>query len=271
MTKVSVILPTYNRKNELKASIDSVLNQTYTDYELIIVDNGSTDDTYNHISKYLSDDRIRYYYKQNGGVSSARNYGISKANGEYIAFQDSDDIWHKDKLEKQVLKLDELKDYGLVYGRIGYKYNNDYMVVPSDEMLFEQNDGDIYADLLYKNVIGCPCLMVRKECVESVGGFDEKFPALEDYDYALRLSKKYKAAFIDDVLVEASIMNTGVSSNALNHILASCKILGKYKDDLLRLNIFNHKIEVILYDAKMLGIEDKIEKFMEMAVLNPDI
>ena len=86
MTKVSVILPTYNRKNELKASIDSVLNQTYTDYELIIVDDGSTDDTYNHISKYLSDDRIRYYYKQNGGVSSARNYGISKANGEYIAF-----------------------------------------------------------------------------------------------------------------------------------------------------------------------------------------
>ena len=101
---ISVIIPTYNRAHLIKRSAQSVLNQTYKNLELIIVDDGSTDNTKEVIDS-LNDERIVYVKQENHGVSSARNTGINVANGKYIAFQDSDDIWHSDKLEKQINTL----------------------------------------------------------------------------------------------------------------------------------------------------------------------
>ena len=104
---VSIIIPTYNRGYIIKKSIDSVLHQTYEDFELIIVDDGSTDGTKQLIDEY-EDDRIKYYsYEHNKGVVYARNYGMKMAKGDCIVFQDSDDVWHSDKLEKQIKILED--------------------------------------------------------------------------------------------------------------------------------------------------------------------
>ena len=118
--KVSVIIPTYNREGILGRSIESVLNQTYTEFELIIVDDGSTDNT-RQLVENIHDDRISYYYvKNNSGAAAARNYGIERAEGEYIAFQDSDDYWHSDKLEKQMKVMESNPDIGFVFHAIRY-------------------------------------------------------------------------------------------------------------------------------------------------------
>ena len=103
---VSVIIPTYNRAHLIKRSAESVLNQTYTNLELIIVDDGSTDDT-EEVVKTLNDNRVTYIKQPNQGACAARNNGIDHAKGEFIAFQDSDDVWHEDKLEKQIKCLKE--------------------------------------------------------------------------------------------------------------------------------------------------------------------
>ena len=121
MVKVSVIIPTYNTAKWLEQSIDSVLCQTFTDYELILVDDGSTDDT-SSIVKNFDDKRIRYFYKANGGLAGARNMGLGKAKGEYIAFLDSDDLWPESYLEVMVSVLDEASDYGLAYTAMTVTY-----------------------------------------------------------------------------------------------------------------------------------------------------
>src|SRR3990170_2838516 len=113
MPKVSVIIPTYNREKYIVETLQSVFAQTFTDYEVIVIDDGSTDNTADVLRPYL--DRIVYIRKPNGGQGSARNVGIKVAKGEYIAFLDSDDLWMPEKLELQVKYLDNNKDAGLVF------------------------------------------------------------------------------------------------------------------------------------------------------------
>ena len=143
--KVSVIIPTYNREATLKRAVESVLNQTYTDFELIIVDDGSTDNT-RQLVENIHDDRITYYYvKINSGAAAARNYGIERAEGEYIAFQDSDDYWHSDKLEKQMKVMESNPDIGFVYHIIKYNLKDDLcLIIPSSDIPLDKKMGNIY-------------------------------------------------------------------------------------------------------------------------------
>lgn len=266
MKTVSVILPTYNRAGLVKKAIDSVLSQTYSDLELIVVDDGSTDDT-GKLVQEIKDGRIHYFYtKINRGAAAARNFGIMQTapDSSYIAFEDSDDIWHPDKLEKQLKVLDAYPEAGFCYHKIRYDMGEGCSaILPDERVPLGKKAGNIYAQLLYDNLVDCPSMLIRKKCLERAGLFDESLKALEDYDLALRLAKDSPAAFVDEVLLESSFSTTGVSGNAANYLTASCMLVGKYKADYLATDTFNHRIEIIVADAKRAGLEEQVLHFLE--------
>lgn len=266
MQRVSVILPTYNRAGILKKAIDSVLSQTYSEFDLLIVDDGSKDDTADVVRSY-ADERIRYLYTElNRGAAAARNFGIAQvsADAAYVAFEDSDDLWHPDKLEKQLKELEKHPEAGFCYHKIAYDMGGGYRAILPDERLsVEKKRGDIYAQLLYDNLVDCPSMLIRREILEQTGGFDEMMKALEDYDLALRLAKAAPAAFVDEVLLDSAYSTTGVSGSAVNYLTASCVLVGKYKKDYLATDTFNHRVETILSDAERAGVKEQIVAFLE--------
>ena len=266
--KVSIVLPTYNRAHMLGKTLESILMQTYDSFELILVDDGSTDDTRQLVKSY-KDRRIRYYNPgMNQGVAAARNYGMEQAVCDYIAFADSDDIWHLDKLEKQMNALQSADaSAGFVYHKIAYDLGEGRCaVLPSEEIPFEKKSGDIYAQLLYDNLVPCPAILARRECIEQAGGFDTELKALEDYDFALKMAAGYQAVFLDEILLEASYSTTGVSGNAVNYLLASCRMVQKYRDDYLRTGTLNHRIEVILRDTGAIGMQQQFISLLEQMI-----
>ncbi len=264
---VSVILPTYNRAHIIRGPLESVLNQTYSNLEIIIVDDGSTDETYELISSY-TDSRICYIRQgTNNGVSSARNAGISRATGEYIAFQDSDDIWHPEKIAKQIEVFQKDPEIMFCYHKIQYDFGgNRYAVLPDEEIPTQNKNGSIYGQMLYGNLVPCPALMARKSIIEKAGFFDTSYPALEDYDYALRLSRIGQAGFIDEVLLYAGLTPGGVSDNSLNFLLAMCKLIGDYKQDFIKYNHLEHAVTTVLEGAEEIGCLDQFYSLLEKVV-----
>lgn len=264
---VSIILPTYNRAEKIGKAIESVLGQTYPHFELLVVDDGSTDDTERVIKTYQEKDaRIRYQrLQENMGQSRARNIGMQMARYSYFAFEDSDDLWRKQKLERQMAAMREADDtVGLIYHKIRYDMGAGYhCILPDEKIADEKKQGDIYAQLLRDNLIGMPSALVKKECVQEVGGIDESFRCLEDYDFALRIAKRYAVVFLNEIYLDSEFSNTGVSGKSYEYLIASCKLLQKYKADYLATNTFNHRVEIILRDAGRLGITEQIVQLME--------
>lgn len=182
---VSVIIPTYNRARMVGRAIRSVLNQTYQDFEIIVVDDGSTDDT-EGVVRGFNDDRIRYMrHDENKGAAAARNTGIKAALGEYVAFQDSDDEWLPEKLEKQVRVLQNAPaEVGVVYSDVWRIRGNRRKYWRSPVM-----------------GIGIQTAVIRRQCFDKVGVFDERFLRLIDADLLIGLSKYYCFHRIDEPLV----------------------------------------------------------------------
>ena len=267
---VSIILPTYNRADIILPSIESVLNQTYDKFELIIVDDGSVDNTQEVIAK-IKDKRIRYLKQpENRGQAVARNIGIKCARYNLIAFQDSDDLWNPKKLELQVKALLSANTKtGMIYHKIQYRLaNNEKIIVPNPQRDGDKKSGNIYKELLWSNLIGIPTLLVKKNCLEAVGGFDETLRSLEDYDLVLRIAKYYEAIFLDEVLLDAGLTEGSVSANSAQHVLASCMIVQKYKEDYISTGTLQHRIEKILQDAKQIGIQERIVPLLEKIMVS---
>lgn len=268
MEKVSIILPTYNRKQKLKRAIDSILCQSYPEFELIIADDASTDGTEELIRSY-PDTRIRYVrLPSNQGAAAARNYGLQQAQCKYIAFEDSDDIWRPTKLEKQMQILTHVDGrVGFVYHKIVYDMGeNRYAVLPSEEVGSEKKSGDIYAQMLYDNLVPCPSILATRECVTATGGFDTQLKALEDYDFALKMAKQYHGIFIDEILLDAEYSTSGVSGNAVNYLLASCMLVQRYKEDYLKTGTFDHRVEIILRDSQAIGMQEQFVALLEKVI-----
>ncbi|GFI53889.1 UDP-Glc:alpha-D-GlcNAc-diphosphoundecaprenol beta-1,3-glucosyltransferase WfgD [Alistipes sp.] len=262
---VSIILPTYNRAAKIGKAIESVLRQTYEAFELLIIDDGSADDTEEVVRAY-ADSRIVYErMPENGGQSRARNRGMQMASYDYLAFEDSDDLWRPEKLEKQMDALAHADDkVGMVYHKLRYDLGEGrYFLLPDETIAREKKSGDIYAQLLWDNLIGMPTLLIKKECVESVGYMDEGLRCLEDYEFALRIAKKYHAVFLDEVYLDAEFGTEGISGNSVQYLLASCEILGKYKADYLTAGAFDHRIEIIAEDAERAGLLEPILQILE--------
>ena len=202
LPKVSIIVPTYNRAHMVTETIDSILAQTFKDFELIVVDNESADNTEEVIKSY-PDQRIRYFKHQNNGVVAVnRNYGIGKAQGQYIAFCDDDDLWLPEKLERQVELLDSNKELGLVY--------SDCYVIDSSGDLRKGTyfvsrkpvRGNAFGELFQHNLIPLSTAIVRREVLDRVEGFNPGYKICQDYDLWLRIAERYPIDFVEQPLAK---------------------------------------------------------------------
>ncbi len=197
MEKVSVIIPAYNRSDLTVKTVKSVLAQTYNDVEVIVVDDGSTDDTRQKLLVFR--DRIKYVFKQNGGACSARNLGIRLSTGRYIALLDCDDIYLPEKLDKSVAYLRKNRDFGLVHTS-AYFIDENGNYIRRYPFFFTSPSGWISDRLVKKNFICNSTLVLRRECFERVGYFDESIFMPADWDMWLRLSEFYKCGYINQPL-----------------------------------------------------------------------
>ncbi|MEI6079455.1 MAG: glycosyltransferase family A protein [bacterium] len=195
---VSVIIPTYNRAALLARAVQSVLSQTYKDLELIIVDDGSIDNTKELVQELVaSDQRIKYFYIPNSGVSKARNLGIQKSKGELIAFLDSDDEWLPQKLQKQVqLYLNE--PYHLCHSDEIWVKNGKKM---NQMKKHEKSGGDIFIKCLPLCCISPSASILTRKLLDEVGLFDDELEVCEDYDLWLRVTARYPVSFIEEPLI----------------------------------------------------------------------
>ncbi len=259
---VSIIIPTYNRGNLISKAIDSILTQTYKNYEIIIVNDGSTDNTKEVIGKY-DEDKIKYYqHAQNKGAAAAINTGIKNSNGDFISFQGSDDIWLPKKLEKEmnIFKKSNEK-VGIVYSGYWYFRNHKKIYIPSPKIKIKE--GDIHFELLKGNFVSGLSL-IRKICFEQVGLFDENLPNMEDWEFYIRISKHFNFKFVDEPLAIAYCTLDSESINYIKNLKSSELILQKHFES------FNKNKELLAINYANLGLyaficgeEKKCRKYLK--------
>jgi glycosyltransferase involved in cell wall biosynthesis len=196
---VSVIIPAYNRGRVLPAAIDSVRNQTYAHTEIIVVDDGSTDNTEKIMAAYAG--AVTCYRKPNGGCSSARNYGIVRAHGDYIALLDSDDTWHPQKLEKQMRCLAGRPDCAAAITDIAFVNERDETVSVSQVLRTVGRNGFMLDEFLRMPALTCSYMLVKRRVFDEVGLFDEGFPTANDFEMMLRICSRFKVAVAAEPLV----------------------------------------------------------------------
>jgi glycosyltransferase involved in cell wall biosynthesis len=227
MPQVTVIIPTYNRAQFIHLAITSVLAQTFQDYEIVIVDDASTDNT-ELIVKSFSCEKIRYIrHDKNKGEAEARNTGVKNSQGEFIAFIDDDDEWMTEKLERQVKLINQCeKRVGAIYTGI--------LVIDMEsrkkvDHIVPQKRGYIYNDLLAEKCPMAPStLLLKEECFKKVGSFDASIKYGTDYDMWIRIAKEYYFEYIEDPLVKYYIHNNKLSGNYANFAEGAEAILAKY-------------------------------------------
>lgn len=217
MPRVSVIIPTYNRGHYIGQAIDSVLAQTFVDFECIVIDDGSTDNTGEVVARYGS--RVRYLQQAHSGRPAvARNTGLRVARGEYIAFLDSDDIWLPDKLARQISVLE-------MHHQVGLVFHNAYLLKD------DQSDGEelylqgktlpavarLFAELYQGSLILTPTAMVRRSCFDRVGFFDESLLTAEDIEMWLRIAAQFDIAFLDQPLAKVRRHKHSLSRQAVTN------------------------------------------------------
>lgn len=229
--QVSIIIPTYNRSTFLRRAITSILNQTFSDFELIIVDDCSIDDTEQVVAD-MNDGRIRYMkLESNIGAPRARNIGIKSARSRYIAFLDSDDEYLNNKLQIQVHELDKSSpDVGIVY--CGYTIHYEPDVIYG--LVSPVYKGNLFDILLKRNCIGSPTPLIKRECFDACGLFDESLPSCQDWDMWLRISKKYEFDFVNKPLAKTHNHGNQISTNIDSKILSREKLLEKYKSYIIK-------------------------------------
>lgn len=240
---VTIIIPVYNRENTISRAINSVLGQTYKNIEIIVVDDCSTDTTVDKIKEF-KDERIRLICLPfNRGANFARNRGIEQANGEFIAFQDSDDEWMVNKLDRQInYMLTERLDasfspYVLFDEGVS-------QIIPFNYQNIDLYRTKIKEELRKRNVVGTPTLIVKKNIFCQIGMFDETMPRFQDYEFVIRLVKKFRLGYISEPLVRAYRMQESISVNK-KVLLDAYKILLKKHIDFMDLkcvinNIFDN-------------------------------
>lgn len=246
---VSVILPTYNRSKLISRAIKSVLKQTYNNFELIIIDDGSTDNTSKVIRK-IKDIRIKYIQRtQNKGQAAARNTGLKLARGEYIAFHDSDDEWLPNKLEQHMLAFHDLSPrYGVVYSGYWRVSKGEKTYLPLRNL--SRKETDIHQNLLATSFVTMVTIVCKKECFSQVGLFDEKLLRHEDWELAIRLAKQYLFKYIDKALVVVHAQPINSVSNNIDTLIESLQMIldrhvGEYNNNKRALG----KRLIILADA----------------------
>ncbi len=211
MPTVSVVIPTYNRADFILDAIESVFLQTFSDYEIIVIDDGSVDATSEVLQPLIADDKIRYVFQENQGVSAARNHGIRLSKGKYIAFLDSDDLWHPNKLEALVDVLDVNPSIALVQHSFHRVTEDGSSLGYRDTSRFS---GQVYPAMLldWSVLIPPSCVMLRAEIFAEVGAFDESMHWGEDIDLWRRVAQHHPIAAIPEALTTMRVHADNASS-----------------------------------------------------------
>lgn len=233
---VSVVIPSYNSAHFLSDAIDSVLSQSFSDYEIIVVDDGSTDDTYSVITKYSH--RIKYIYQENQGLPGARNTGILKSTGKYIALLDADDMFMQTHLEELVSFIDDYPQLGFVFADCDYfssKRDNintrfadskiiniPYKDVGNDRRIFARS---IFRELIWGSFIPNCTAVIRREVFNKCGLYDIYFKNCEDRELWLRIDRAFTCGYINHSLAKVRI-----HENNITHAKNSIKLLSYGKD-----------------------------------------
>jgi glycosyltransferase involved in cell wall biosynthesis len=229
--RVSVIIPAYNSAAKVKGAIKSALAQTYKDFEIVVIDDGSTDETESVVRSF--GDRVLYFKQENQGAGAARNAGIKRSSGEFIAFLDSDDLWSPEKLDEQIPLLERDPELGLVY--------SDWAVVSEDKVVEESYlktvpsaSGYVFDQLVRWGFILTSGVVVRRACLNDVGDFDNSLSIAQDYDLWLRICYRWKVALVNKPLVTKRSWDGSLSSNlaktAVERIALYKKTLGTLTD-----------------------------------------
>lgn len=214
---VTAIIASFNRRSYIRSAIDSVLLQTYPNFELIVIDDGSTDGTGELLQKHYGD-RIRYAFQENKGRSEARNHGIRLAQGEYIAFLDSDDVWESEKVARQVAFMDQNPEYGLSHTFTSViSASGDPL--PADTFTRLRNhsrgiqSGYSYGALTRRCIMFLSTVMVRSSLIPAIGFMDREIPAFEDWDWYLRAALVTKIGTLSEALTRYRL-HEGNSTNS---------------------------------------------------------
>lgn len=197
---VTVIIPTYNRAAFLGEAVRSVLGQSFADFELIVVDDGSTDDTA-AVFGAITDPRLRVLRREHRGIGASINAGLREARGAYVARLDSDDVWRPELLQTLVAELDARPEIGLAYGK-GQAMDAGGRLLLHFQGMRPRFPDDSLRSVLYDDCTCTIATVLRREHLERVGGYDESLPANEDWDLVLRLAQQCRFAFVDQVLAQ---------------------------------------------------------------------
>jgi glycosyltransferase involved in cell wall biosynthesis len=225
---VSIVIPSYNSSGFLRETLNSLLEQTYTPIEIILVDDGSTDNTPEVVKPYISKG-VKYIYKKNGGVSSARNLGFERSTGNYICFMDADDWFYPDNIALKVRALENLPETALVHAAVEITDNR---LIPTGQIM-KGKSGNILIHLLNFSPPAIPCpsnALIRRSVLIDVGLFDEALSTSADFDLWLRIAKSYKVLAIDDIGIKYRIHGAGMFSDLHLQLQDMEVIFNKHSD-----------------------------------------
>jgi len=265
---ISVIIPTYNRARFLIRAVHSVLSQTHSSLELIVVDDGSEDATPEHMAN-IHDPRMRWVRQERQGVSAARNAGISLAQGEYLALLDSDDVWHPHKLYEQLRFTRaggfEISQTEEIWVRNGRRVN------PGRRHL--KPSGWIFAPSLELCLVSPSCVMISRRCWEHIGPFDDRLQACEDYDLWLRCALRYPVGLVPSPLAtryagHADQLSGTILGLDLYRIMSLCKLLTRFplsrEQRSLARKQLEHKGQRYIQGCLKRGKDEEAERVLEM-------
>lgn len=204
---ISVVIPSYNRREKLMASVESVLAQSYANLELIVVDDASTDGTAELFEAFHDPRLVFLRYEENRGACYARNYGAARSHGAYLAFQDSDDLWHKDKLEKQLAFLAQTGADLVFCGMNRISENGSRFYYPVHPF----HPGQALPEMLAENRAGTQTMLMRRPVWEELR-FDESFRRYQDWDFSIRAAARFPLSYLPEALVDSAVGSDSISA-----------------------------------------------------------
>ena len=258
---VSAVITTYNRKKLLIESIKSVLQQTYKNIEIIVVNDGGDKNIEQLINSNINSNSIKYIYKENGGLSSARNTGIKASNGSYIAFLDDDDTWYNNKIELQLNKIGNNSNYALCTS--GVRVN--YLLNGMHYYNYPKITNISFDGMLLRNLIGISsCVLIKREVFDEIGYYDERLPAREDYDFHIRVVRKFKVTYVNKPLVNYTIHqnpNKQMNGGTEKFKIANDILFEKYKDyyDSFDKSLLNIKYSDLYFQYSTICINNNLK------------
>ena len=274
---VSIIVTCYNYGNFVAETLCSLQEQSFSDFEVIVVDDGSTDDSEQQIRPFLQDNRFRYVKQKNGGQANAKNKGIQESTARLIAFLDADDKWKPEKLEKQVPLFNRL-ELGVIYSRC-HHIDSQGRLLPSLNygQLLSPRRGKVTKYLFYDNFVPFSSVIVRKECFNTLGVFDESLSMGIDWDLWLRFSTRYQFDYCEEAFLLYRVGHSGqMSKNMLERIRCADKIkrkfLQNFPDALPEVTVKDaayYSYCLRAYALRKYGIRYPLENYLKAIVLFP--